>query len=167
MSAIKDANKGYDYLIQALKIINRNDVELIVFGNSADDISINLGFKINYLGYLDTDEDLTLAYSAANVMVVPSIQESFGQTAMESMSCGTPVVSFDTTGLRDIIDHLKNGYLAKSFSPNDLAAGINWVLDFEDAQQLRKSSIEKVKSSFDSVIVYQKMFDLYKSVLEG
>ena len=67
-------------------------------------------------------------YSSADVMVVPSKMETLGQTAIESLACGTPVVAFNNTGLSDIISHKKNGYLAEFLNEQDLANGINWIL---------------------------------------
>jgi glycosyltransferase involved in cell wall biosynthesis len=139
----------------------------VVFGNSNSDVSVNIDFRINYLGFLDSDESLSLAYSSCNVMVVPSIQESFGQTAMESMSCGTPVVSFDSTGLKDIVDHLTNGYLAECFCVKDLSKGINWVLDHESPDLLRKQARHKIEQKFDSTVVVNQFIELYKTVLKS
>ena len=50
-------------------------------------------------------------YSAADIFLIPSRIESFGQTAAEAQSCGTPVIGFDIGGLRDIVTHNKNGFL--------------------------------------------------------
>ena len=167
LSAIKDINKGYQYLIKALQKIERNDIELVVFGNSSTDTTIEVDFKINYLGYLDNDQSLNLAYSAADVMIVPSVQESFGQTAMESMSCGTPVVSFNTTGLIDIIDHRENGYRADCFNEQDLAEGIKWVLNHNNPAELKSRAREKVVKKFDGKIVGQQFAELYESILHN
>jgi len=67
---------------------------------------------------------------------VPSLQEAFGQTASETMGCGTPVVAFGRTGLLDIIDHKENGYLAKPFDTTDLANGIEWVFNAPNYKDL-------------------------------
>ena len=131
MSATSDLRKGFDLLYEGLKQLAvkwSDKAELVVFGASEPENPPDFGLPVHYLGHLHDDVSLSLLYAAADVMVVPSLQEAFGQTASESLACGTPVVSFEATGLLDIIDHKINGYLAKPFDTSDLAAGINWVL---------------------------------------
>ena len=78
---------------------------------------------------LHDDQSLTLLYSAADVMVVPSRMDNLPQTATEAQSCGVPVVAFNATGLPDAVEHKHTGYLATPFDPADLAHGDQWVLD--------------------------------------
>ncbi len=86
---------------------------------------------------LDEDDvSLALAYSTANVTVVLSIQEAFGQTALESPACGTPIVAFNATGLRDIVDRQQNGYLATPYEVDNLTRGILWVLENQNRYAL-------------------------------
>jgi glycosyltransferase involved in cell wall biosynthesis len=153
INAVKDTRKGYQYLIPALRKLSEkgfgDSTEIVIFGSSKPEESLNLGMKINYLGRLYDDQTLALTYSSADVTVTPSIQEAFGKTAMESLACGTPVVSFDSTGLKDIVDHKQNGYVAESFSSDDLANGIAWILEYESRWlQLSKKAREKVEHNF-------------------
>lgn len=129
---LSDANKGYQHLDSALKLLaaKRLDkrIEIGIFGAGKPiDVGHEL-FRTHYLGSLKDAVSLPIVYSAADVMVVPSLQEAFGQTASESMACGTPVVAFDCTGLKDSVDHMKNGFLARPYESDELAAGIHWVL---------------------------------------
>ena len=78
-------------------------------------------------------------------MVVPSKIETFGQTATESLACGTPVVAFNDTGLSDIIEHKKSGYLAKYLNEIDLANGISWVLENSYKNNLSINSRKRSK----------------------
>ena len=55
--------------------------------------------------------------------------DGFGKTLAEAMACGTPVVCFDATGPKDIVEHKRTGYKAVPFSTEDLAEGIKWVLN--------------------------------------
>jgi glycosyltransferase involved in cell wall biosynthesis len=107
---------------------------------------------------------LVLAYSAADVMVVPSRQEAFGQVASEAMACGTPVVAFTGTGVQDLVDHRVNGYLAQPFDPQDLAAGIGWVL--RQGSELGHQARQKVERCFSLPVVVQRHVELYQSLLE-
>jgi len=165
MGATSDPRKGFDELSHALHKLESRDIEFVVFGSSKPKESQKFGFKTHYLGHLHDDVSLVTLYSAVDVMMVPSLQEAFGQTASESMSCGTPVVAFATTGLLDIVDHKINGYLAKPFESDDLACGIEWVLNNENYDELCQNAREKVLREFDSVVVAKKYIELYKEVL--
>ncbi len=106
--------KGFHLLRPALQKLSQSPMlqerlELVIFGASEPKEPIDVGFKIRYLGRLNDDISIALTYSAADVMIVPSIQEAFGQTASESLSFGTPIVAFNANGLKDIVDHQQNG----------------------------------------------------------
>jgi glycosyltransferase involved in cell wall biosynthesis len=164
MSATSDINKGFNELAQALDHLPA-EYELVVFGSSEPPISQGFKQKAHYLGHLHDDVSLRVLYSAADVMVVPSLQEAFGQTASESMACGTPVVAFGATGLLDIVDHQQTGYLAQPFDTQDLANGINWVLQHQSPDKLASNARQKVLENFESSLVASKYIDLYREVL--
>jgi len=171
INATSDKRKGFQLLLSALQCLNQmgwgDRLELVVFGSPEPENPPNLGFKVHYLGRLNDDLSLALAYSAADVMVTPSIQEAFGQTASESLSCGTPVVAFHSTGLQDIVDHQQNGYLATPFEIEDMAKGIAWVLeDQERHQQLRSQAREKSLREFASKVQADRHLSLYKEICE-
>ena len=120
------------------------------------------------MGILRDPYTLAALYSAADVMIVPSLQESFGQTASEALACGTPVVAFNTSGLKDIIDHQRNGYLAKPFEPTDRAAGIRWVLEKTARHQsLSEHAREKVLSTFSLPTVVKQHQEIYQRQLQN
>jgi len=77
--------------------------------------------------------------------------------------CGTPVIAFDTCGLPDIVTHKQNGWLAKAYDTEDLAAGIRWVLEDEH----RKEALSKQARS-DAVVrfSYPVIAKAYRSVYE-
>lgn len=165
INATGDARKGFTELSQALEKIRHEDIELMVFGSSAPENPPHFKFRSRYFGQLHDDIALRLLYSAADVMVVPSLQETFGQTAVEAMACGTPVVAFGHTGLLDIVDHKINGYLAKPFDTSDLAKGIEWVLANENYGQLCSAGREKAVATFDSHVVAKQVIGLYEEIL--
>ena len=94
-------------------------------------------------------------------MVVPSKIETFGQTATESLACGTPVVVFNDTGLSDIIEHKKSGYLAKYLNEIDLANGISWVLENSYKNNLSINSRKRVENYFSEEVIIKKYLEIY------
>lgn len=166
MSATSDINKGFNELSEALLQLNSANTELVVFGSRQPKFSQGFKQKAHYLGQLHDDVSLRLLYSAADVMVVPSLQEAFGQTASESMACGTPVVAFGTTGLLDIVEHKKTGYLANPYDIEDLANGMKWVLNATNYDELSENARAKVLKEFDSNVVATEYGQLYKKVLK-
>lgn len=163
MGATSDTRKGFHELAQSLEYLSQ-DYELIIFGSSEPQRLQGFKQKTHYLGHLHDDVSLRVLYSAADVMVVPSLQEAFGQTASESMSCGTPVVAFGATGLLDIVDHQSNGYLAQPFDTQDLANGIDWVIQHKAPEELSLAAREKVIREFDSKVVAVKYINLYRKL---
>ena len=167
MGGSSDSRKGYDLLRSALQHLHGTvkDLHLVVFGQRAPDIPENLGFQIHYMGHLHDDVSLKLLYSAADAMVIPSRQDNLPNTGVESLSCGTPVIAFDTCGLPDIVCHKETGYLAKAFDTEDLANGIKWVLYDSNTQELRDSSRKFAVKSWSYNIIAPKYLELYKTVI--
>jgi len=171
LSATTDIRKGFHLLLLALRYLSKSGwgerLELAVFGATQPENPVDLGFKTHYLGHINEDLSLANVYSAADVMIVPSIQESFGQTASESLACGTPVVAFDATGLKDIVDHKQDGYLAQPFEIEDLAKGIAWTLeDKERHQKLCKYAREKAEQKFALELQARRYMSLYADILD-
>jgi glycosyltransferase involved in cell wall biosynthesis len=137
-------------------------LELVVLGQEAPHQAIDLGFPVHYLGHLSNEADMQMAYSAADVLVAPSIQEVFGQTASEAHACACPAVAFEGTGLADVIEHQKTGYLARLGDIEDLARGISWVLESTSkSTQLNDAARARSVEKFSYPVVarqYQKIY---------
>ncbi len=172
LQATSDRNKGFHLLQPALQKLSRTEwkdnTELVIFGASEPENPPDLGFKTHYLGHFYDDTSLASIYSAADVMLVPSLQESFGQTASESLACGTPVIAFNATGLKDIVLHQECGYLAKPYDIDDLVRGIIWVL--ENPQRYEKLSLyarERAKQEFNLELQARRYSSLFKELVNG
>jgi glycosyltransferase involved in cell wall biosynthesis len=101
-------------------------------------------------------------------MLVPSLEEAFGKTAAEALSCQTPVVCFDSTGLKDIVEHQACGYSAEAFSSDDLANGIAWVLADETRHAaLAARGRAKVLEEFSISRVAEQYRALYTEILQN
>ena len=123
--------KGYDRFVAACRQLatRRNDIHAVVVGSTEAGIPRDLGLPATFTGLVEDDQTLRMAYSAADVTVVPSSMEAFGKVAAESLSCGTPAVVFDRTGLIDIVDDRVSGRVVSQGDIDELTAGIEWVLE--------------------------------------
>ena len=167
ITATKDKNKGWDLLQEALVYVDQN-VHILVIGASEPEEDISINQSIQFLGRLNDDISLNLVYSAADLLVVPSRQESFGLMAIEAMACNTPVVSFNTSGLKDIIKHKENGFLADKFNTQELAEGINWVLqEVKSDNRLGTTARNHVEEKFNIKMIAKQYLDLYEKIFNN
>lgn len=102
--------------------------------------NMDLPFKVVPLGFISEEEQKAKIYKSSDVCLVPSLQESLSVIASDSIRNGTPVVCFKTSGLQDFIHHKANGYTARAFDADDLAAGLHWVLFECDPRATREAA---------------------------
>lgn len=165
-TSLKVSYKGTDLFVKAMSKLPHDDYLVLSFGNDGGALREKLKQEVRSLGYLTDDLSLRIAYSAADVFVAPSIMEPFGKTIVESMACGTPVVCFDATGPKDIVEHKVTGYKASPFSVEDLAGGIRYVACLGEEGQLGQAARRSALGRFDKSVVASCYVDLYKEVIE-
>lgn len=168
MGGTKYPHKGFDLLRLALNHLRGEipELELLIFGQKAPKIPLNLGFPIHYMGHLYDDVSLQLLYSAADVMLIPSRQDNLPNTGIEAHACGTPVVAFNICGLPDIVEHKRTGYLAEAFVSEDLAKGIQWVLvDKRRYTKLCEAARDRAIQQWRLEVVAQQYEIVYKKVI--
>jgi len=111
--------KGFRLLAQALagaddKVLN---LFLISLGRSKSLMDTQLPWL--HLGFMDDDRWLSHVYSAADVFVIPSLQDNLPNTVLEAMACGTPVVGFDVGGIPEMV---RPGISGLVVPPHDVIA---------------------------------------------
>ena len=90
--------KGWLELLEAMRIMPQDQVELLVVGKP---ISHNLPNKnIHYLGFVDNMAEL---YAAVDFTILPAHYEPFGLVAIESVQCGTPVIISAYVGAKNLL----------------------------------------------------------------
>lgn len=162
---VTDKRKGIDYLIAALRKIEKPDVELVVFGQVKDDIRDLFPVPIHSMGYLSDESKIVALYNAVDMFITSSLEENLPNTIMESMACGTPCVGFEIGGIPEMIDHRVNGYVANYKDANDLANGIQWVLEHGDRQALSDACVKKVQENYTDEVIAGKYLALYQNIL--
>ena len=171
LSATSDERKGFQFLIPALRKLELKnnfdkDIEILVFGALKPKNDIGVKFNTKYLGFIHDDITLSIIYSAADVFVMPSIQDNFPNTVLESLACGTPVVGFGIGGNPDMVEHKKNGYLVKPFDIGDLADGIKWILsDNKLAENLSVNARLKAENTYSVNEITSKYLNLFNELV--
>jgi len=166
VNSTSDSRKGYKELKSALKVMDVENLILVIFGSSTSDLESELKgkYKVVCLGFLSDELTTRIAYSAADVMVVPSLEENLSNTIIESLACNTPVVAFDIGGNKDMINHKENGYLAKfDLTGKTLAQGIVYTLDHKG--ELSLNARKTVQDKFDERRIIPKYKNLYSELL--
>ena len=165
-----DPRKGADLLQDVLENLSAKkiDFELIIFGNKNKNKNLfeATDLKIIYLGKIYSDHKMASIYSAADIFIIPSRIESFGQTAAEAQSCGTPVVGFDIGGLKDIVVNNESGLLIEPYKCNQMAEGIEILLNDEDKfLKFSKASRANALNTFNYKKVAKLHINFYKDIL--
>ncbi|HEX7367377.1 MAG TPA: glycosyltransferase [Pelobium sp.] len=171
MPSKKDAHKGTSYLIDAINLwLTRNPqlatkVSLMVFGNRDNQLPPPFKIPVKFLGTVADDAVLANAYAAADAFLTTSLEDNLPNTVMESLACGTPVISFETGGIPDMVDHQKNGYLAKYKDAEDFMEGLNWIYNHNDSAALSKNARDKVMQHFSEAVIAKRHLELYQGIL--
>jgi glycosyltransferase involved in cell wall biosynthesis len=164
--------KGFNLLPQFLTNLNslgwEGKVELVLLGQAyAQDVQ-GISIPVHRLGHLEDDMALALAYAAADVYLSLSVTENLPYTIMEALSCGTPVSAFRVGGIPELVDHQSNGYLAAVGDIQELASGVDWLLeDSHRYQNLSEQARQKVVRNYDLPDIARRHMLLYQALVES
>lgn len=134
--------KGADLLQQALARlpeIYRERATLLVLGIGGEALVEAIGLPACVLGYVESDRLKAIAYSAADLVLMPTRADNQPLVLLESLACGTPMVSFNVGGVPELVRPDITGYLAAANDPHDFCRGICQLLANPD-QRARLSA---------------------------
>jgi glycosyltransferase involved in cell wall biosynthesis len=151
---LRDERKGFAHLLAALEHLRRtlrgDAIEVVLFGAGQIGVQELGGFRVHHLGVLVGDEALNQAYSAAEVFVLPSLEDNLPNTAVEAMASGTPVIGYSTGGVPEIVDDGENGLLATVGRPELLAKALLQIVNAQEfRQRCSLAAREKAVRCFD------------------
>jgi len=161
-----EKEKGIEFLIQAVKIVREfiPFARLIIVGEGPERrklmwLSERLGLKeiIQWVGY---QREIEKWYGFFDALVLPSVKrESFGITLVEAMAMGIPVVASRLGGIPEIIDHKKNGFLAKPGDSQDLADQLMYL--YNNRSEVRQMILAARKKIEDQFSLERMIRDFY------
>jgi glycosyltransferase involved in cell wall biosynthesis len=165
---------GLASLIGAIKEVRRRvpDILLLIGGKgrlseelSARVLSLGLEGHVRFLGFV-SDEQLPLAYRAADLTVVPTATlEGFGLIAVESLAAGTPVLVTPVGGLPEVVRDLSPALILPGTGVRSLAEGIGAALTGELSLPSARTCEGYVRSRYDWPVVAARVRGVYEEAL--
>jgi glycosyltransferase involved in cell wall biosynthesis len=160
---INERRKGLHLLAEALRRLE--DPPLLLVAGSG---TVARGIETRYLGTVMDEEVLADAYRAADIFAVPTLADVLTQTAPESISCGTPCISFDRGGVIDVVRHMETGYRARFGSIDDLAEGLRTLLgDDELLARVGRQCRQVAEQEFSVDVQVQRYAELYEELVDA
>jgi glycosyltransferase involved in cell wall biosynthesis len=123
-SEFSDRRKGVDHLLKALQQLQLPDLLLVSTSWSEPDAQLLGSIDLRRMGYIADPRRMALIYAAADLLVGPSLEETFGQIFIEAIACGTPVIGYPVTAVPESLVDNVTGRLAAAVGPDHLAAAI-------------------------------------------
>ena len=170
-----EKRKGFAELTGAMKsclenkffqeLLRKDQLRLLCFGNPNDQLE-SMGIPVVSLGRLGTDEEIRNAYSAADIFLLPSLEDNLPNTILESMSCATPVVAFDVGGVPDMVSDGVNGLLVKAFDTQQMGKAIvSLAMDPEKRLSMGKACRERAVRDYALDVQAGNYLNLYDDLL--
>lgn len=168
---VTDERKGVGFFAEAMRKLKDTNPELAenvvvaILGGHAEEVVPLLPVQSYPLGYINDMARVVEVYRAADVFVLPSLEDNLPNTIMEAMACGVPCVGFAVGGIPEMIDHMSNGYVAQERNVDDLAEGIRYVLEKADYELLSREALKKVALNYSQANVAMRYIDVYEHAL--
>ncbi len=155
-------NKGKDIFLKIYKKTKEKYNFLIVGKNSFCENYILDG--VYQIGFMKDEKLLPILYSCVDISIVPSRYESFSLVTIESIACGVPVVAFDTSGPKEILEHKISGYLAKIDNIEDFINGIEYLSKTEYTEKFKIETLKRSKL-FDINLIAKQYENIYNELI--
>lgn len=155
--------KGFDLLNDALAGIDPIGKTMVIVGQKSVDFTNN-NFNCVYTGFVEGDNHLSKFYSVADAFILPSREDNLPNVMLEAMACGTPVISFNVGGMKEIIQDGFNGLKAYETTAQALSKVIDAFINTKEQYNSINIS-EFSKNKFSEKIVTDQYFKIYDTVL--
>lgn len=161
--------KGVEYLLQAFSSVVKRipEAKLVIVGKgpSEEELrALQARLCIPNVFFLGVVENMIMPniYAGANVVVLPSIQEPFGNVALEAMASGKPVIGTYTGGMKDTIIHGVTGYHVQPGNSGQIYKFLLKILYNKSLQEeLGENSRKRTISNYDTGLLIKKIEKIY------
>jgi glycosyltransferase involved in cell wall biosynthesis len=161
--------KGCDLLVESLKALPRSlksEITLLLVGDGGKWIADSVGIDAIDLGYIGSDHLKAVAYSASDLFIFPSRAENMPLVLLESMACGTPMVSFRVGGVGEMVRTGVTGHLAEPENVAEFRDGIIRLLRDDNLRDhIRRRCREVAVNEYDLELQVRRYVELYTSLV--
>lgn len=155
--------KGVDYFLAALhKLPQDLRPWILVVGGRGVLNGVPPGICVREVGFVDSTEFMNLCYSSADVFVLPTLADNLPLTLLEALAAGTPSVAFDTGGVPDIISHMETGYLCRYKDSEDLARGIQTLMNANLMASMRPRCRDAATKEYAREVQARRYMEVYE-----
>lgn len=172
--AIKQNEKGFRYLMQALSLlkekVDTSKIALVTFGPpyTTETFSKDTEVSIYPLGYIHSEPLLSSVYSAADMLIIPSLEENLPNIMLESMACRTPVIGSGIGGIPDAIKPGQTGLLVKAGDAEGLAEKIVWMINNpEERNKMGQKARELMEQEYTLGLQAERYLRLYEAIFRS
>ncbi|WOI53613.1 glycosyltransferase [Parvularcula sp. LCG005] len=159
-SRVKGKYELQDCLKTLKKLDPDGDYVVLCVGNTSL-TQADLSFDVHKLGYIKSRSLLSLAYSSANVTIIPSAEETFSNTAAESLACGTPIAGFQAGAIPDLANDGACGLAVPVGDTHALARAIGKLAN----EDLRDACRDHVERNYTLATHGRRYAELFKELL--
>jgi glycosyltransferase involved in cell wall biosynthesis len=162
------ARKGILYLLEAFTKLKGLDAELILVGTVYPEMRKTMKKYEGTYKYFPPVEQPKLKkfYSNSSVFVIPSIDDGFAMVTAEAMACGLPIIVTTNTGISDVIEEERHGFVVPIRDSEAIADKIE-ILYREKSLLEYMSTEAQLKSKGLTWNTYgEKMMEIYKGLLK-
>lgn len=168
---VDDPIKGWSYLTEAMRQLaelageQTAQMQLTLVGALSDRTLLKqIPIPVQHLGSISDAERLRSLYAESSVLISTSERESFGQTLLEALACGTPVIARDSGGPADIVIEGVNGALVAHDKPQEMATAL-WQ-HFTEATAYQPEACRASALRFAPTAIAQQYAQLYAQLID-
>jgi glycosyltransferase involved in cell wall biosynthesis len=156
---INDRRKGIDLFVSITDRLLEKNYKILLIGSGEFE---KKDANIIPLGKISDDQTLAVMYSIADVFVISSREDNYPNTVLESLACATPVVGFDNSGIAEMIQHEKTGFVAKAFNTEEILTGIDYCISHR--RELSENTKAFIDATCDETIICSQFIELYQEL---
>lgn len=168
--ALNNYIKGGDLLLKALESLPESlkaEIVLLLLGHGGRHITNSVGIQTIDFGYVYNDRLKAICYAAADLLIHPARGDNFGLVLLESMACGTPVISFRVGGVPELVRPGITGYLAKPENTEDFRDGMVQLLEDEPRRNHMRQQCRAIAlKEYNLELWVQRCIELYRQLLQ-